>query len=86
MRRSWFQDDDGTYFRNCPLIEGDRKKPINLLLPWRARILTTEWRRTFAEGVMRADRIGRFDRVATMVPFREAYPDHPGLWTLDERP
>jgi hypothetical protein len=85
VRRSWFQDDDGTYYRNCPLIERDRARRINVLLPWRARILAAEWRSTFAEGVTRTDRIGRFDRIATPVPFRDAYPDHPGLWTLDER-
>lgn len=86
MRRSWFQDDNGTYYRNCPLIDADRKRALNRLLPWRARTLTAEWWHAYREGVIRTAAIGRRDRVATPMPFREAYPQHPGLWVLDDVP
>ena len=82
--RTWFRDTDGTYFRNCPLIMAERGRLINMLLPWRFLALEREWWHVYREGVFRAKTIGRFDRVATPGLFREAYPDKPGLWVLDE--
>lgn len=87
MRRAWFQnqDADGTYYyRNCPLIEHEQTLTMNTLLPWRRRTLETEWQRAWDNGYIRADQIGRRDQVVKAKPFREAYPDHPGLWILDE--
>lgn len=84
MRRLWHRADDGTYYRNIPLIRRDLDRPINRLLPWRAWALFREHDRVWSAGPIRADRIGWFDRVATPISFREAYPDHPGLWMLDE--
>lgn len=84
MRRAWFQDSDGTYRRNCPLIMAELDRVSSILLPWRYIALNREWWQAYREGVIRADRIGRFDRVAEPAPFREAYPDNPELWILDE--
>ncbi|WP_020116807.1 hypothetical protein [Streptomyces canus] len=84
MRRAWFQDDDGTYRRNCPLIMAEQDQLLNMLLPWRYRALKREWRQAWRHGVIRSDTIGRRDHVVTAAPFREAYPDKPGLWSLDE--
>lgn len=81
--RTWLQDDDGTYYRNCPMIMAQQGL-ISMLLPWRYRALEREWWHAYREGVLRTKTIGRFDRVATAAPFREAYPDNPGLWALDE--
>lgn len=84
MRRHWFQDGDGTYRRNCPLIRDELERVSSILLPWRYVTLDREWWRAYREGPIRADEIGRRDRIATPIPFREAYPDKPGLWILDE--
>ena len=83
MKRKWFQKKDGTYFRNCSLIEQDRYKPINWL-PWRARALAAEWAECWDIGLIETETIGRRDKVVTMRPFRETYPDRPGLWVLDD--
>lgn len=83
-RRAWLQDADGTYYRNCPMIMAEQDRLINMLLPWRCRALKREWWYAYREGVLRTRTIGRFDRVAVAAPFREAYPDNPGLWILDE--
>lgn len=84
MRRTWFRDEDGSYRRNCPLISDELERPSSILLPWRYITLNREWWQAYREGLIRADRIGRRDRVATPMPLREAYPDKPGLWILDE--
>jgi len=84
MKRTWFQAADGTYYRNCPLILAEQWRLSSLLLPWRYRTLNREWWQAYREGVQRQNTIGRRDRVATPAPFREAYPDKPGLWLLDE--
>lgn len=52
MRRTWYQPDSGRPpFRNCPLIDADRKRPENWL-PWRQAALEREWWETFRWGVM----------------------------------
>ena len=86
MRRAWFQADDGTYYRNIPLVMAEQSQPLNVLLPWRRRALNTEWQEAWDAGVIRSATIGRRDRIATPKPFRETYPDKPGLWVLDEEP
>lgn len=86
MKRQWFQDTDGTYYRNCPLIraEIDRARTC----PWlwhHIRGLEAEWWEVFREGVTRKDKLGHGDRDAGQPsPFREAYPNNPGLWMLDD--
>ena len=82
-KRHWFQDADGTYFRNAPLILNEMKETR-----WwqnkRWAALTAEHDRVFWQGVDRKDTLDRGDVVVQMRPFREAYPNHPGLWVLDE--
>lgn len=84
IRRTWLQDDDGTYYRNCPTIMQERDRLINVLLPWRCRALEQEWWHAYRVGVIRTKVIGRRDRVVTPSPLRECYPNNPGLWALDE--
>ena len=85
MKRAWFRDSNGTYYRNCPLILAEQERCIRW--PWRYRLfwqLDAEFRETFRKGVLRKDRLGRGDRLVQQVPFREAYPDKPELWFLDK--
>lgn len=84
MRRTWFQDDNGTYYRNCPLIEHDQRTLINVWLPWRARALEGEWRQAYLVGPIRADRVDSWDRVAVPASFRDAYPHEPSMWIFDD--
>jgi hypothetical protein len=84
MKRAWFQDNNGTFYRNCPLILAEQERCTRL--PWRYRRfwkLNAEWREAFRKGVLRKDRLGRGDVLVQPVPFRKAYPDKPGLWVLD---
>lgn len=82
-RRRWFQDKDGTYYRNCPLIMAEQKEcPWWRERTWKA--LTSEWEQAFRDGIIRKDRLGRQDELVTAAPFREVYPDKPGLWFLDD--
>lgn len=86
MKRRWFQDKDGTFYRNCPLILGEQKECIGP--PFRGRRfrqLQAEWEVAWRDGVIRKAKLGRGDKlVPGPAPFREAYPDNPGLWVLDE--
>lgn len=53
MKRTWYQPSSGAPpFRNCGLIDVDRRRPENWL-PGRQRQLTDEWWETFRRGVMR---------------------------------
>lgn len=86
MSKTWFKDRDGTYFRNCGCVERDKRRArLRPWLWWRLPALEREWWSVFREGVTQAEKIGRRDRVAEPRPFREAYPNHPGLWVLDDR-
>jgi hypothetical protein len=86
--RAWFRDDDGTYFRNCPLIMAERK--AELAQPWkpgqRARLdaLQAEWWQAFRFGVTRRTCLSPGGIVVEPASFRVAYPGNPGLWVLDE--
>jgi hypothetical protein len=85
MKRAWFAGTDGTYYRNCPLIMAEQQRCLRR--PWRYRLfwqLDAEWHEVFRQGVKRKDRLGRGDVLVQPRPFREAYPDKPGLWQLDE--
>jgi hypothetical protein len=84
--RRWFADDDGTFYRNCPLIDAERDEVMAwpLLTPGKFGALEAEWRETFKAGVQRKAALDPGDVVVTPAPFREAYPHHPGLWVLDD--
>lgn len=83
MKRHWFQDRDGTYYRNCPMILDDMKAT-----PWfffrQRRRLELEWRNVWLHGGIRKSQLGRGDVVVRPASMRDAYPDRPGFWTLDE--
>lgn len=83
MKRQWFRDTDGTYYRNCPLIMDEWKRAIRLGRFFLASRLGREWDTAFRQGVIRKNALTRGDTVVQPRPFREAYPDRPGLWTLD---
>lgn len=86
MRRQWFRNDDGTFYRNSILV--DREIRALSLAPWnrkRRQRLQAEWDRIFWHGVDHKDKLDRGDVEVKARPFREAYPNHPGLWRLDER-
>lgn len=94
MKRSWFRDTDGTFYRNCPLIEADLKsvsKKMTGLLFFRRSLerdyttLEREWEHAFSVGVYRKDVLGKDDIEAIPLPMRLAYPNNPGLWALDAR-
>jgi hypothetical protein len=87
--RHWFEADDGTYFRNCPLIDRERDEVMAwpLLAPGKFAALDAlhaEWRETFAAGMQRKAALDPGDVEAVPGTFREAYPRNPGLWVLDE--
>lgn len=85
MKRYWFQAEDGTFFRNLPLIMGEQQ--LCRARPWlwhRLATLDAEWQQAWADGLIRKQALSRGDVLATPAPMREAYPDRPGLWMLDE--
>jgi hypothetical protein len=89
--RHWFADDDGTYYRNCPLIAAERDEVMAwpLLTPGKFEALDAlfaEWEETSEVGVQRKDCLEPGDVVTVPCTFREAYPDNPGLWALDNWP
>lgn len=84
MRRRYFKAQSGRFYRNCPLIMAEREMFLNRVLPWRRKRLQREWNEVFREGVKYVDEIRLRDRVVKPASFRKAYPDHPGLWHLDE--
>jgi hypothetical protein len=82
--RQWFAAADGTFYRNCSLIMDERKAAIRRGR-WRlARKLGEEWAVVFGQGLNRKARLDRGDMVVQQAAFRDAYPDQPGLWVLDE--
>lgn len=86
VKRSWFRDDDGTFFRNANLVHADMKR-MRRRTPSDFRRLNEmhdEWDRIFWAGVERKDQLGPDDVEVEPVPMREAYPQYPILWTLDE--
>jgi hypothetical protein len=85
MKQQWFQAEDGTYYRNCPLIRDEMGRALRSgrLLLWRK--LEAEWYDVFREGVTSKTALERGDVLAQPGSFREAYPRNPGLWALDDR-
>lgn len=81
MKRKWFRDDDGTYYRTVPLITAELGRCA--WRPWRLRALRAEWDEAWREGLIRKPRLGRGDVLVPPLPMRVAYPHMPGLWVLD---
>lgn len=82
MRRIWFQDADGTYYRNGPLILAEMREAIGH--ERRFRKLEAEMAVVRRDGLIRKPALGRGDQLGQPLSMREAYPDKPGLWILDE--
>lgn len=87
--RRWFPYADGSYYRNCPLIMGERDRVMAwpLMTPGKfaiLRALDAEWDQTFGRGVQYKAQLDPGDVVTTQKPFREAFPAHPALWVLDD--
>jgi hypothetical protein len=83
MKKYWFQDEDGSYYRNGPLILQEMHKAI--CRPFKFASLEREMQQVRRDGLLRKDKLDRGDVVVVMKSFRESYPDKPGLWVLDER-
>jgi hypothetical protein len=88
--RQWFQAEDGTYYRNYPLIRDERQAVLAWpdSAPGKYEIfsaLLDEGRQVMTGGVLRKAALGPGDVVAEPAPFRKAYPRNPGLWMLDDR-
>lgn len=84
MRRRYFKAQSGRFYRNTRLIMSEREIFLNRVLLWRRKKLQQEWNEVFREGVKYVDEIRLRDKVVQRQSFREAYPDNPGLWQLDE--
>ena len=85
MKRAWFRGGDGTYYRNIPLILAEQKRCARW--PWRFRRfreLDAEFGEAWRKGLIRKPRLGKGDIEVRRSSFREAYPDRPELWKLDE--
>lgn len=87
----WFQDKDGTYYRNAPLIGRELEEIAYMPFYKAARYqdqfleLCAEHDEVFSKGIRRAAAIDKGDKVTTPMRMRDAYPNHPGLWVLDDQ-
>lgn len=51
MKRTWYKGiHEGKIFRNCGLVDLDRRRPENFL-PWRQAQLNREWHEIFRRGI-----------------------------------
>jgi hypothetical protein len=62
--RRWFEDTDGTWYRNCPLIAAERDEVLAWPLTTRGKFeilaeLFAEWDETFRIGIQRKAELGR---------------------------
>jgi hypothetical protein len=93
IQRCWFRDEDGTYFRNRPLIMAEihALAEIHAHQPasWGKRdirkinTLLAEKDIVWQQGVIRKPALDPDDCVVRPASFRETYPGKPGLWALD---
>jgi hypothetical protein len=87
MSRRWFRAHDGGFYRNAQCVAADRaelaRKTFVRNRRERLRELDAEWTRVFWQGVVRKPELEPGDVEVQPVPFRTAYPNHPGLWVLD---
>jgi hypothetical protein len=84
IRRRWFQRENGTFYRNCPTIMAEQKQAIQACRFILAARLSSEWGQAFRVGLITKDHLDRGDLLVEPLPFREAYPDEPSLWVLDD--
>jgi hypothetical protein len=86
-QRRWFQDKDGTYYRNGPLILAEEREWLKLLCTRRVSReldkLHAEFQIVWKDGLIRKPALEPGDRLVQQATFRDAYPDKPGLWVLD---
>jgi len=84
--RAWFRDKDGTFYRNANLVSAEMAKmPKRTAADFRRLDeMHAEWDRIFRKGVDRNAELGPDDIELTPRPMREAYPQYPILWTLDD--
>lgn len=82
--RRWFRDEDGTYFRNCPLIHEEANQAAKAYRFRLASRLHQEWLSVWEKGVTRKSKLSRGDIEVKMMSFREAFPDEPDMWIFDE--
>lgn len=61
MKRAWIQAEDGTYYRNCPLIMIERKRAVATFRFRLAARLADEWHECWRKGLIRKDTLGRGD-------------------------
>jgi hypothetical protein len=59
MKRYWFTYDDGTFFRNCPLIMRERKRAVKMFRFRLEEKLRDEWLETFRRGVQYKETLGK---------------------------
>jgi hypothetical protein len=88
VARRWFRAEDGTYYRNSGCVEADirelERTRFVLRRRKKLRALNDEWKRLFWHEIARKPALEPGDIEVKAVPMRLAYPNHPGLWTLDE--
>jgi hypothetical protein len=89
LPRHWLQAEDGTFFRNYPLVRSEREA----VLAWPDgtpgkyaifQALAGEGHSLLTGGVLRKASLGPGDVAAAPALFRDAYPRNPGLWVLDD--
>jgi hypothetical protein len=86
MRRQWFKDKDGTFYRNCNLNLDERERALRSGRLFLVHRLEKEWSQLWQKGLISKEKLGWRDVEVQPRPFREAYPDQPVLWALDENP
>lgn len=73
MKRMWLQAEDGTYYRNCPLISEEQRQTPFWRIFTRLR-LEREWRRAFQCRLTCKKALGPGDVVVDGMAMREGYP------------
>jgi len=86
MKRQWFRDKDGTFYRNANLVHGEANRLARRGCFLAAARRHKEWERIFRKGVDRKDRLGWRDVEVKPRSFREAYPQYPIFWQFDDDP
>jgi hypothetical protein len=59
VKRYWFTYDDGTFFRNCPLIMRERERAVKMFRFQLGEKLRDEWLETFRRGVQYKEHLGK---------------------------
>jgi hypothetical protein len=82
MTRQWFQDKDGTYYRNCPLIMDERLKAIDEGKLDVASILKLEWDQAWHNTITKTE----LEECDVVVKGKDDPIIEPYLHFLGERP